>query len=126
ESGSGKSVLARSIMGLTERRGAEVQGSVRLRGRQLRGAKGRVMREVLGTEVAMVFQDPMTSLNPVLRIGRQVSEAMVAHLDMSKDDAMQRAISLLEQVGIPSPARRIRDYPHQLSGGMRQRVVIAI
>jgi peptide/nickel transport system ATP-binding protein len=126
ESGSGKSVLARSIMGLTERRGATVKGSVRILGKELRGMKASDLRDILARDVAMVFQDPMTSLNPVMRIGRQVSESMVRHLGYSRGDAKQRAVELLDQVGIPAPARRMRDYPHQLSGGMRQRVVIAI
>jgi oligopeptide/dipeptide ABC transporter ATP-binding protein len=126
ESGSGKSVLARSIMGLTEQRGGTVNGSVRLRGREIRGLRGSQRREIRGTEMAMVFQDPMTSLNPVVRIGRQVAETMTEHLGYSKARAYQRVIELLDQVGIPSPARRVRDYPHQLSGGMRQRIVIAI
>src|SRR4029453_5218507 len=126
ESGSGKSVLARSIMGLTERRGATVKGSVRILGKELRGMKASNMRDILARDVAMVFQDPMTSLNPVMRIGRQGSESMVKHLGYSQSDANQRVVELLDQVGIPSPARRMRDYPHQLSGGMRQRVVIAI
>jgi oligopeptide/dipeptide ABC transporter ATP-binding protein len=126
ESGSGKSVLARSVMGLSARRGGKVQGSVRILGNEITSMKARDLRDVLARDVAMVFQDPMTSLNPVMRIGRQVSESMVRHLGYSRGDARQRAVELLDQVGIPSPARRVRDYPHQLSGGMRQRVVIAI
>jgi oligopeptide/dipeptide ABC transporter ATP-binding protein len=126
ESGSGKSVLARSIMGLTAARGGEVSGRVRIRGREVQSLSARELRDIRGREVAMVFQDPMSSLNPVLRIGRQISETMIRHLGYSKVQANERAVELLGQVGIPSPERRLRDYPHQLSGGMRQRVVIAI
>jgi oligopeptide/dipeptide ABC transporter ATP-binding protein len=126
ESGSGKSVLARSIMGLTEARGATVSGRVRLAGRDVGSLPARELRDLRGREVAMVFQDPMSSLNPVLRIGRQIAETMIRHLGYTKARANERAVELLGQVGIPSPERRVRDYPHQLSGGMRQRVVIAI
>ena len=126
ESGSGKSVLARSIMGLTEGRGGSVSGRVRLNGREIQSLPPRELRDIRGREVAMIFQDPMSSLNPVLRVGRQIAETMVRHLGFSKAQANERAVELLSQVGIPSPERRVRDYPHQLSGGMRQRVVIAI
>jgi oligopeptide/dipeptide ABC transporter ATP-binding protein len=126
ESGSGKSVLARSIMGLTAARGGEVGGRVSVRGRDVGAMSPRQLRDLRGREVAMVFQDPMSSLNPVLRIGRQISETMIRHLGYSKARANERAVELLGQVGIPSPERRLRDYPHQMSGGMRQRVVIAI
>jgi peptide/nickel transport system ATP-binding protein len=126
ESGSGKSVLSRSIMGLAARQGAVLRGSVRLEGRELVGASNRELRSLWGTEMAMVFQDPMTSLNPVVRIGRQITESLQVHLDMDRGPARERAVELLRSVGIPSPERRLRQYPHELSGGMRQRVVIAI
>jgi peptide/nickel transport system ATP-binding protein len=126
ESGSGKSVLSRSIMGLAARQCAVLRGSVRLEGRELVGASNRELRSLWGTEMAMVFQDPMTSLNPVVRIGRQITESLQVHLDMDRGPARERAVELLRSVGIPSPERRLRQYPHELSGGMRQRVVIAI
>jgi oligopeptide/dipeptide ABC transporter ATP-binding protein len=126
ESGSGKSVLARSIMGLTAGRGGSVSGRVRIGGREIQSLPPRELRDIRGREVAMIFQDPMSSLNPVLRVGRQIAETMIRHLGYSKARANERAVELLGQVGIPSPERRVRDYPHQMSGGMRQRVVIAI
>lgn len=126
ESGSGKSVLARAIMGLTKSGGGTAEGAVHVNGHEMLSMSSRNLRQTMATEVAMVFQDPMTSLNPVVKIGRQVTEAMVAHLGISKKDAFERGVDLLEQVGIPSPRNRMSDYPHQLSGGMRQRVVIAI
>jgi peptide/nickel transport system ATP-binding protein len=125
ESGSGKTVLARTIMGLQPRTNVTVTGSVLLNGHQMVGASEDEKRKYWGTEVAMVFQDPMTSLNPVMRVGRQIDETLRVRLGMSKEDAKARAIELLELVGIPSPERRYRAYPGQLSGGMRQRVVIA-
>ncbi len=126
ESGSGKSVLARSIMGLSGRRGGQSEGSVVFEGRELTTLSLKDLRRMWGSDVAMVFQDPMTSLNPVVRIGRQVTESLLTHLEISKDEAKERAVELLRSVGIPEPERRMREYPHQLSGGMRQRVVIAI
>jgi peptide/nickel transport system ATP-binding protein len=125
ESGSGKTVLARTIMGLQPRVNVSVAGSVLLDGHEVVGADEAQMRELWGTEVAMVFQDPMTSLNPVMRVGKQIDEVLRVRLGMSSADAKARAIELLELVGIPSPAQRYRAYPGQLSGGMRQRVVIA-
>ncbi|MFI5051317.1 MAG: ABC transporter ATP-binding protein [Acidimicrobiales bacterium] len=125
ESGSGKTVLARTIMGLQPRTNVAVTGSVLLNGHQMVDVSEAEKRRSWGTEVAMVFQDPMTSLNPVMRVGRQIDEALRVRLGMSKGDARVRAIELLELVGIPSPERRYRAYPGQLSGGMRQRVVIA-
>jgi peptide/nickel transport system ATP-binding protein len=125
ESGSGKTVLARTIMGLQPRTNVEVSGSVLLNGHQMVGVSEAEKRQYWGTEVAMVFQDPMTSLNPVMRVGRQIDEALRVRLGMPKDAAKARAIELLELVGIPSPERRYRAHPGQLSGGMRQRVVIA-
>jgi peptide/nickel transport system ATP-binding protein len=127
ESGSGKTVLARAVLGLTPRQAVEqVSGEVRYLGRDLRGLGEGELREVRGREIAMVFQDPMTALNPVMKIGAQLAEPLRHHLSMSRAQARARAIELLDRVGIPSPARRVSDYPHQLSGGMRQRVVIAI
>ena len=126
ESGSGKTVLSRTIMGLQPRTNVEVTGSVQLNGFEVVGASEVAKRAIWGTEVAMVFQDPMTSLNPVMRIGKQIDESLRVRLGMDKVAAKARAIELLELVGIPSPAERYRAYPGQLSGGMRQRVVIAI
>ena len=126
ESGSGKTVLSRTIMGLQPRTNVSVTGSVLLDGNEMVGASEDFKRRLWGTEVAMVFQDPMTSLNPVMRIGKQIDEALRVRLGMSKQDAKARAIELLELVGIPSPVQRYKAYPGQLSGGMRQRVVIAI
>jgi peptide/nickel transport system ATP-binding protein len=124
ESGSGKSVTALSVMGLV--RGAEVSGSVRLQGREILGLGPRQLRSVRGREIAMVFQDPMSSLNPVQRIGLQISEVVEAHEGVSRKVGMRRAVELLEQVGIPRASEHARDYPHEFSGGMRQRVMIAM
>ena len=126
ESGSGKTVLARSLMGLLTARNVVRSGSATYNGQQLVGATNSQLRALWGTEMAMVFQDPMTSLNPVMRIGRQITEGLRYHLDIPKDEAHQQALQLLESVGIPDPKRRITQYPHELSGGMRQRVTIAI
>src|ERR1700688_2482086 len=125
ESGSGKTVLSRTIMGLQPRVNTTVTGSSIIDGFEVVGASENEKRTIWGTEVAMVFQDPMTSLNPVMRLGRQIDEALRVRMNMPKDGAKPRAIELLELVGIPSPQRRYRAYPGQLSGGMRQRVVIA-
>ncbi|MEO9180707.1 MAG: ABC transporter ATP-binding protein [Acidimicrobiales bacterium] len=126
ESGSGKTVLSRTIMGLQPRTNVTVSGSVQIDGFEVVGASENEKRKIWGTEVAMIFQDPMTSLNPVMRIGKQIDESLRVRLGMNKADAKARAIELLELVGIPSPAERYSAYPGQLSGGMRQRVVIAI
>jgi peptide/nickel transport system ATP-binding protein len=126
ESGSGKTVLSRSIMGLLPRRNVEISGEVLYEGRDITGANAKVMRSIWGTEMAMVFQDPMTSLNPVMRIGRQIDESLRHHLDMPKEQARDVALALLKSVGIPEAERRLDQYPHELSGGMRQRVTIAI
>jgi peptide/nickel transport system ATP-binding protein len=126
ESGSGKSVLIRSIMGLLPRSGVEASGTVLFAGRDLAGVASKARRRMWGPEMAMIFQDPMTSLNPVVKIGRQLTEGLRYHLDMSKNDARDTALVLLREVGIPEPRRRFDEYPHQLSGGMRQRIVIAI
>jgi oligopeptide/dipeptide ABC transporter ATP-binding protein len=126
ESGSGKTVLSRSVMGLLPAHGVERSGSVRYDGRELVGVPESELRKVWGPQMAMVFQDPMTSLNPVMRIGRQITESMIHHLGISRDEARHRALALLESVRIPDPERRLREFPHQLSGGMRQRVSVAI
>ena len=126
ESGSGKSVLSRSIMGLLPKQNVVRKGSVSFEGKEITHLSNAAMREYWGTEMAMVFQDPMTSLNPVLKIGRQITESLVYHLDMDKRQANETALALLKSVGIPEAERRLNEYPHQLSGGMRQRIVIAI
>lgn len=125
ESGSGKSVTSMAIMGLLPRN-ARVEGSARLLGQEIIGLNDKQISEVRGQRIAMIFQDPLTSLNPVYTIGYQIAEAVLAHRKVSKKVAMARALELLEIVGIPSPEQRLRQYPHELSGGMRQRVVIAI
>jgi oligopeptide/dipeptide ABC transporter ATP-binding protein len=126
ESGSGKTVLSRAIMGLLPRQSATQTGSVRYKGQEILNASNKELRRLWGTEIAMVFQDPMTSLNPVQRIGNQITESLKIHLKLGRDEAKETALSLLMQVGIPSPVERFDAYPHQLSGGMRQRVIIAI
>ena len=127
ESGSGKSVTAQAIMGLVPSRNATVEGSIRLRGRELAGASEAELQEVRGAMVAMVFQDPMTSLNPVYRVGAQIVEAIQAHRpEVGRAEARERAIELLDSVGIPEPQRRVDRYPHEFSGGMRQRAMIAM
>jgi peptide/nickel transport system ATP-binding protein len=125
ESGSGKTVLARSIMGLQPRARVTTTGSVRLNGSETVGASEAELRRLWSTEVAMIFQDPMTALNPVMRVGKQIDETLRVRLGMSRPAAKARAIELLEMVGIPSPSERYDAFPGQLSGGMRQRVVIA-
>ncbi|HST37945.1 MAG TPA: ABC transporter ATP-binding protein [Conexibacter sp.] len=126
ESGSGKSVTALALMGLLDPGAARVGGSIRLGGRDLLQLAERDWQRVRGNDVAMIFQEPMSSLNPVLRIGDQIAESVLLHEPVDAKAAGRRAVELLELVGIPDPQRRARDYPHQLSGGMRQRVMIAI
>jgi oligopeptide/dipeptide ABC transporter ATP-binding protein len=127
ESGCGKSVTALSIMGLIPRPPAKiVGGSVDFEGRDLTQLSDKQLEAVRGAQVSMIFQDPMTSLNPTLTIGTQITETMRRHLDVSKDEARRRAVDLLGRVGIPNAAARLSDYPHRFSGGMRQRVMIAI
>ncbi len=126
ESGSGKTILSRSVMGLLPSRNVVREGRVAFEGQEIGDLAPPAMREIWGTEMAMIFQDPMTSLNPVMKIGRQITESLKYHLHMSKSDARHTAVSLLTSVGIPEPTRRLDEYPHQLSGGMRQRVTIAI
>ena len=127
ESGSGKSVTALSIMGLIPKPPARiVGGSVRFEGQELTDLPEELLEDVRGREIAMIFQDPMTSLNPTLKIGTQITETVRRHLGLSKEEARKRAVELLEEVQIPNAARRLDDYPHRYSGGMRQRVMIAI
>ena len=125
ESGSGKSVLSRSIMGLMPSN-ATRSGSVRYGGIEMVGADPKVTRKLWGDQMSMIFQDPMTALNPVLRVGQQITESLHQHLSLSKADARNTALELLRSVGIPQPDRRLRQYPHQMSGGMRQRIMIAV
>jgi oligopeptide/dipeptide ABC transporter ATP-binding protein len=127
ESGCGKSVTALSIMGLLPKPPAEiVSGSIEFDGRDLTKLSERQLEDVRGREIAMIFQDPMTSLNPTLKIGTQITEVLDRHFDMSKDEQRRRAIELLEEVQIPRAAESLASYPHRFSGGMRQRVMIAI
>lgn len=126
ESGSGKSLTALSILGLVPKPGRITGGRVLFEGNDLLTARRSDLERIRGREIAMIFQDPMTSLNPVLTIGRQLQEVLVKHLGMSAAEARARSIELLDIVGIPSPDRRIDDYPFRLSGGMRQRVMIAM
>jgi oligopeptide/dipeptide ABC transporter ATP-binding protein len=126
ESGSGKSVTAASIMGLIEPPGAIIGGEVNFRGRNLLKLRERDMQKIRGREIAIIFQDPMTALDPVFTIGSQMTETLRIHRDMSKKEARTVAIDTLADVHIPNPEKRITDFPHQFSGGMRQRVVIAM
>jgi oligopeptide/dipeptide ABC transporter ATP-binding protein len=126
ESGSGKSVTARSIMRLLPKSNVFTSGEVTINGIDIMSLSPAQLRDIWGPEVAMVFQDPLGSLNPVMRIGQQVAEGLRVHHGVSKKEARSTAIELLRSVGIPSPENRVDDYPHQMSGGMRQRVVIAI
>ncbi|HEY3486117.1 MAG TPA: ABC transporter ATP-binding protein [Ilumatobacteraceae bacterium] len=126
ESGSGKTVLSRSIMGLIPGRNVRHSGSVRFAGQEILGLGPKQMRHVWGREMAMIFQDPMSSLNPLMKIGRQITEPLKIHLDMPHDEARETAERLLRDVRIPEAERRLDQYPHELSGGMRQRVMIAI
>jgi peptide/nickel transport system ATP-binding protein len=126
ESGCGKSVTALAIMGLLPRRAVEVSGSVRFGGEELLGRPQRELREIRGRDIAMVFQDPLSSLNPVLTVGRQVTEVLERHRGMTHDEATEEAEALLHRVGIPDPRARLANYPHQMSGGMRQRALIAM
>jgi oligopeptide/dipeptide ABC transporter ATP-binding protein len=125
ESGSGKTALSRSIMGLLPGRNIRREGSVVLGGHQMVGATPAVLRRVWGQEVAMVFQDPMTSLNPVVKVGRQITESLRFHGRPGRAEERAIAVEMLRSVRIPEPERRLDEYPHQLSGGMRQRVSIA-
>lgn len=125
ESGSGKSVTSLAIMGLLPDT-ADVTGSIHFQGNDIGGLDDRAMSEIRGSRVSMIFQDPLTALTPVYTVGDQIAEALLAHQEMSRSAAADRVVELLELVGIPDPRRRARSFPHELSGGMRQRVVIAI
>ncbi len=126
ESGCGKSMTGMSIIGLLPPGGSIVGGSVKLEGRELVGLSDRELRKIRGNEIAMIFQDPLTSLDPTKTIGDQVAEPVRLHRGASKNDAMERAAEVLDLVGLPRPKERLKDYPHQLSGGLRQRVMIAM
>jgi len=126
ESGSGKTVTSLSIMRLLEPPGFIAGGRVLLQGRDMVGLSEQEIRGIRGRQVCLVFQDPMTSLNPVYRVGDQVAEAFLAHSGLGRAEAMGRALALFKLLGIPAPEHRLREYPHQLSGGMRQRVMIAM
>jgi len=127
ESGSGKSVTSLSIMGLIPKPPGEIaSGKILFNGEDLLNKTTREMQDIRGNEISMIFQEPMTSLNPVFTIGKQISESLIRHRNMKKKEAMVKTIEMLEAVGIPSPNERIKQYPHQLSGGMRQRIMIAI
>jgi oligopeptide transport system ATP-binding protein len=126
ESGCGKSVTALALLGILSRNATVVSGSARFGGRDLLQLSQRELRSVRGKEIAMIFQDPMTSLNPVLTVGRQIREALETHFGLDRKTCRARAIELLDQVGIPNAAARVDDYPHQFSGGMRQRAMIAM
>src|SRR5438034_3205936 len=126
ESGSGKSVTAMTILGLTRDVNTKFEGSVEYKGQNLLEMGEAELRRFRGNEIAMIFQDPMTSLNPVYRVGAQISEAVHTHEDISRQTGRNRAVQLLRQVGIPNPEERVDDYPHQFSGGMRQRAMIAM
>jgi peptide/nickel transport system ATP-binding protein len=126
ESGCGKSVTSMSILRLIPEPPGKIAGEVIFQGKDLLKLSDREMRAIRGNDVSMIFQEPMTSLNPVLTVGRQIGETLRLHQGLSKQQAEQRSIEMLKLVGIPAPERRVREYPHQLSGGMRQRVMIAM
>jgi oligopeptide/dipeptide ABC transporter ATP-binding protein len=126
ESGCGKSITALSIMRLISPPGKIVGGSIRFKGEELTTASGERMRQIRGDDIAMIFQDPMTSLNPVYTVGEQIAEALRLHKKLDRKSAWDAAVDAMREVSIPSPERRAKDYPHQLSGGMRQRVMIAM
>ncbi len=126
ESGCGKSITALSIMRLIAAPGRIANGSIKFKGEELTSASDDRLRQIRGNDIAMIFQDPMTSLNPVFTVGEQIAEALRLHRKMNKKEAWDEAIAAMKEVSIPSPERRVNDYPHQLSGGMRQRVMIAM
>ncbi len=126
ESGCGKTVTALSILNLVPYPGKIVSGRIYFEGRDLLALPPEEMRKVRGAKISMVFQEPMTALNPVFTVGNQIAEVLTTHLDMTKKQAMDSAVDLLRSVGIPSPEKRVHEYPHQMSGGMRQRVMIAM
>ena len=126
ESGSGKSVSSLSVMGLIRNPGKVTGGKIMFHGENLVEKSKKEMNKIRGDKISMIFQEPMTSLNPVYRIGDQIMESILIHTDLSKKEARETAIKMLDLVGIPSPEKRMEDYPHQMSGGMRQRVMIAM
>ncbi|EPR44742.1 oligopeptide/dipeptide ABC transporter, ATPase subunit [Desulfovibrio sp. X2] len=126
ESGSGKTMVALSVLGLVPPPGRVASGSILFSGRELAGLSAQEYQGLRGRHLAMIFQEPMTALNPVFTVGEQIAEPLRLHLGLSPRDAAARAVELLAEVGIPNPARRAKSYPHELSGGMRQRVVIAM
>ncbi|MFT4547556.1 MAG: peptide/nickel transport system ATP-binding protein [Verrucomicrobiales bacterium] len=127
ESGCGKTVSAMSIVDLLPKPSGEVlEGSIKLNGKELKGAEPETMYGIRGEKIGVIFQEPMAALNPVHRIGKQIIEALQLHKKLSANEALKKAVELLEAVGIPAPEKRVSEYPHQLSGGMRQRVMIAI
>lgn len=127
ESGSGKSVTSKALMGLIPNPPGRIKnGEIVFEGRDLTKLTEKEMQQVRGKDIAMIFQDPMTSLNPTMTIGNQIMEGLIKHQGMSKADARKVALELIDLVGIPNPEARLKQYPHQFSGGMRQRVVIAM
>ena len=126
ESGSGKSVTSYSIMGILSGNGKVVSGSIKLNGRELAGADEKTMKDVRGNKISIIFQDPMTSLNPTYTIGHQLTEAILLHTDRDKKQAFDRAVEMLKLVNVNEPEKRMKQYPFELSGGMRQRVMIAM
>src|ERR1044072_118946 len=126
ESGSGKSVSSLTVMGLTRARNARISGEVIFGGQDLLTASDEELRKIRGNDIAMIFQDPLSSLHPFYKVGAQIVEAIRAHRDVSKAQALDRAVEMLGLVGIPEPRKRADSYPHEFSGGMRQRVMIAM
>jgi len=126
ESGSGKSTLATAVIGLHDPKNTQIKGDILYNGLDLTKLNEKLYNRIRGNDIGMIFQDPLGSLNPVMTVGKQISESLIYHTDMKEKDRRARVLELLEQVGIPNPPRTIKQYPHELSGGMRQRVVIAI
>ena len=126
ESGCGKSVTSMSILRLVQEPPGKIAGAIRFQGRNLLDLPDAEMRKIRGKDISMIFQEPMTSLNPVLTVGKQIGETLRLHEGLSADEALKRSVAMLALVGIPAPERRVHEYPHQLSGGMRQRVMIAM
>ncbi|MDR6289299.1 peptide/nickel transport system ATP-binding protein [Inquilinus ginsengisoli] len=126
ESGAGKSITGTAVIGLIDPPGRIAGGEIRLKGERIDGLKPEAMRRIRGRRIGMIFQDPLTSLNPLYTVGRQLVETITTHLDLGRDGARRKALALLDEVGIPAAAARIDSYPHEFSGGMRQRVVIAL
>jgi len=126
ESGSGKSTLATAIIGLHDPNNTQIKGEILYKGLDLTNLNTKLYNRIRGNDIGMIFQDPLGSLNPVMTVGRQIEESLVYHTDLNEKQRHERVLELLDQVGIPNPARTIKQYPHELSGGMRQRVVIAI